>query len=108
LDDEDTGASFDFDGVAGHSLGGAMATLAAYDLASLRKPEALNVYVYGCPRTGNHAFANDYRIRVPNTWQVMTDRVRSPQKFVSGFHGKMVSIDPQMPFCKPWLKSACS
>lgn len=62
-------------GVAGHSLGGAMATLAAYDLSSLCKPGALTVYVYGCPRTGNHAFAKDYKIKVPNTWQVMTDRV---------------------------------
>eukprot|EP00884_Botryococcus_braunii_P020513 jgi/Botrbrau1/7145/Bobra.0143s0021.4 len=72
--------------ITGHSLGGAIATLAAYDLASLCKPAAMNVYVYGCPRTGNHAFANDYRIKVPNTWQVMTDRDIIPRT------GKMVCI----------------
>lgn len=55
-----------------------MATLAAYDLAELCKPENLTVYVYGCPRTGNYAFARDYRIHVPNTWQVMTERVSCP------------------------------
>ncbi len=57
-----------------------MATLAALDVA--RELEAgsgalpssqceLLCYTYGAPRTGNHAFARDYRRSVPNTWQVI-------------------------------------
>jgi predicted lipase len=51
-----------------------MATLAAYDVQAMCRPASLHVYAYGCPRTGNHAFAHDYNARVPNTWQIMTDR----------------------------------
>ena len=45
---------------SGHSLGGALATLAAYDIqarfeaAGLRR---LHVFTFGAPRAGNHAFA---------------------------------------------------
>ena len=59
---------------AGHSLGGALATLAAVDLARARKLPRLAVYTYGAPRTGNHAFARDYEATVPQTWQIINDR----------------------------------
>ena len=42
---------------AGHSLGGALATLAAYDIQSRFGLKDLQVYTFGAPRTGNHAFA---------------------------------------------------
>lgn len=42
---------------AGHSLGGALATLAAYDIQTAFGFKDLQVYTYGAPRTGNHAFA---------------------------------------------------
>ena len=49
---------------AGHSLGGALATLAAYDFATaaqaVGKTLNLAVYTFGCPRVGNHAFARDF------------------------------------------------
>ena len=64
-------------GGAGHSLGGALATLAAYDirkacpgLGSLD----LRCYTFGAPRTGNHAFAWDYDDVVPDTWGVINDQ----------------------------------
>jgi Lipase (class 3) len=43
--------------VTGHSLGGALATLAAHDIATAVKclPKmALSVYTFGAPRVGNH------------------------------------------------------
>ena len=42
---------------AGHSLGGALATLAAYDLKSRFRRLPVHVYTFGAPRTGNKAFA---------------------------------------------------
>ena len=53
--------------VAGHSLGGALATLAALDVKNLCKArEQLDVtlYTFGAPRTGNHAFAWDVAAKV--------------------------------------------
>jgi triacylglycerol lipase len=46
--------------LAGHSLGGALATLAAYDMQTAFDFKQLQVYTYGAPRTGNHAFARLY------------------------------------------------
>ena len=47
-------------GVAGHSLGGALATLAALDIKRKLPGLKLRVYTFGSPRTGNHAFAAEY------------------------------------------------
>ena len=58
----------------GHSLGGALATLAAYDLQAEFAFRKLQVYTFGSPRTGNHAFAHDYERRVPHTWHVVNER----------------------------------
>ena len=65
---------------AGHSLGGALAMLAAYDICKqLRtaKHHAVEMvcYVFGAPRVGNHAFARDYDKLVPNTWSIINDQV---------------------------------
>lgn len=61
--------------ISGHSLGGALAVLAAYDIAlkcGLFKQQIL-CYTFGAPRVGNIAFATDYDSHVPNTWQVIND-----------------------------------
>ncbi|KAK9866093.1 hypothetical protein WJX84_001319 [Apatococcus fuscideae] len=68
--------------ITGHSLGGALATLAAFDL--VRGCRALNsdagpatepiCYTFGAPRLGNHAFAKMYNTTVPNTWHVINDQ----------------------------------
>ena len=60
----------------GHSLGGAVATLAAFDIArgacGVAVPESnVMCYTFGCPRVGNHAFADEYAAAVPNTWHVI-------------------------------------
>ena len=64
---------------AGHSLGGALATLAAYDLrkrlqAGGRPEVEVLCYTFGAPRTGNHAFATDYNHVVPDTWSIINDQ----------------------------------
>jgi len=45
--------------IAGHSLGGAFATLAALDasLSGVTSPDNIHLYTYGCPRVGNFALA---------------------------------------------------
>ena len=46
----------------GHSLGGAVASLAAFDIVrELQLPtEHVKVYTFGCPRLGNRAFVREY------------------------------------------------
>jgi predicted lipase len=59
--------------IAGHSLGGAMANLAAIDLA-IHRPELkpnLHVYTYGTPRLGDRAFAEAHSQLVPNHYRVV-------------------------------------
>ncbi len=66
--------------LTGHSLGGALATLAAYDIAQALRavPQRTHVacYSFGAPRVGNHAFADDYARLVPDTWSIINDQVR--------------------------------
>lgn len=35
---------------------------------------AVSCYIYGAPRTGNHAFANELVQQVPDTWAVINDQ----------------------------------
>eukprot|EP00884_Botryococcus_braunii_P001515 jgi/Botrbrau1/11364/Bobra.0038s0112.1 len=62
----------------GHSLGGALATLAAYDVAAQMQAEHIEahvtVYTFGQPRVGNHAFAEDYTLMVPDAWSIINDQ----------------------------------
>jgi len=74
--------------VTGHSLGGALATLAALDIKSLgeaREQLDVTLYTFGAPRTGNHAFARDIAAKVPNTWNVINDQDTVPRngKFIA-------------------------
>ena len=50
--------------LAGHSLGGAMATLAAVDIESSMGRKAAALYTFGSPRVGDRAFAEDFRKRL--------------------------------------------
>ncbi len=59
--------------IAGHSLGGAMANLAAIDLA-IHRPELkpnLHIYTYGTPRVGNRDFVEAHSQLVPNHYRVV-------------------------------------
>ena len=59
----------------GHSLGGVMAVLAAFDIADLQPWASLQVYTVGAPRPGNGAFARQYNAKVPHTWHVINPQV---------------------------------
>ena len=71
---------------AGHSLGGALATLAAIDIRKellvrqLGKTKVV-CYTFAAPRTGNHAFAREYNNVVPDTWSVINDQVSCHEAF---------------------------
>ncbi|SFJ51550.1 triacylglycerol lipase [Paenibacillus sp. UNC496MF] len=56
--------------VTGHSLGGALGTLAALDIALNRKPANLVVYTFGSPRVGDPAFARSYNAAVPVSFRI--------------------------------------
>jgi Lipase (class 3) len=60
---------------AGHSLGGAMAILCAMDVKARFDFEQLQVYTFGAPRVGNRAFAREYERTVPETWNIINDKV---------------------------------
>ena len=64
----------------GHSLGGALATLAAFDIGKHLQDSKVSdarviCYTFAAPRTGNHAFAREYNTMVPDTWSVINDQV---------------------------------
>jgi predicted lipase len=46
----------------GHSLGGAVASLAAFDIARELNisPQRIKLYTFGCPRLGNRAFVDEF------------------------------------------------
>ena len=56
--------------ICGHSLGGALATLLALDVAAnspIKKPTA---YTYASPRTGDPSFVSTYNQVVPNSFRI--------------------------------------
>lgn len=56
--------------VCGHSLGGALATLLALDVAANTAFTGPAVYTYGSPRTGDSLFAATFDQVVKNSWRV--------------------------------------
>jgi triacylglycerol lipase len=57
--------------VTGHSLGGALATLAALDVAVNSPFNAPVVYTFASPRVGDGAFADAYNGKVASSWRVL-------------------------------------
>lgn len=61
--------------LCGHSLGGAAAKIAAFDISEWLNAKGvsyhLSCYTYGCPRVGNGAFARRYEETVPDSWDTM-------------------------------------
>ena len=87
--------------VTGHSLGGAVAQLAACDIRRHCgvASDRVTVYTFGCPRVGNHAFAREYEAAVPDTWHVVNDLdavARTPKFWVLYKRaGKRMVINPK-------------
>lgn len=76
--------------VTGHSLGGALATIATLDLQyNLGRANDLSfvIHTFGSPRTGNQALADSFNRRVPNSyrfiygWDIVTRVPREWQGF---------------------------
>ncbi|MGD1860897.1 MAG: Mbeg1-like protein [Leptolyngbyaceae cyanobacterium] len=75
----------------GHSLGGAIATIAAldiqYNITQHDEQQSIAVYSFGAPRVGNAALVNSFRQRVPQSyrfiygWDVVTRVPRSWQGY---------------------------
>ncbi|KAK9810817.1 hypothetical protein WJX73_009654 [Symbiochloris irregularis] len=59
--------------ITGHSLGGALAMLAAHDIHTELQPASMHIVTFGCPYVGNAAFRNDYNARLPDTWHLVHD-----------------------------------
>lgn len=65
--------------ITGHSLGGALATICAYDFAEVLPINNIVVYMFSSPRVGNVSFADIYNKRVPqgirvyNTEDIIVD-----------------------------------
>ncbi|KAL3142108.1 hypothetical protein ABBQ32_004726 [Trebouxia sp. C0010 RCD-2024] len=70
--------------VTGHSLGGALANLCAFDIAwGIKEAGAtcdnggkveVSCYTFGAPRAGNFAFKSEYNALVPDSWAVINDQ----------------------------------
>jgi len=67
--------------MTGHSLGGAIATIAALDVQyniTQHTGQTVDLYTFGAPRVGNAALVNSFRQRVPSSyrfvygWDVIT------------------------------------
>ncbi|KAI9986455.1 hypothetical protein PInf_025398 [Phytophthora infestans] len=58
--------------ITGHSMGGALAVIAAYDLA-VNFSIKVNMYNFGGPRVGNPSFRQHYDSCVPTSYRVVMD-----------------------------------
>lgn len=56
--------------ITGHSLGGALATLCAIDIASNTPFTSPNLFTYGSPRVGDPDFAKAFRKLVPSSYRI--------------------------------------
>jgi predicted lipase len=54
---------------AGHSLGGALATLCAVDIQYNFAQLEIEAYTYGAPKVGNDGFRDSFNRRVPNSFR---------------------------------------
>jgi hypothetical protein len=73
--------------VTGHSLGGALATLCAYDIAQTSKVP-VGIYTFGSPRVGNQVFSDAFVKLIPNSIRVtnMKDPVPHLPPLPFNFH----------------------
>ncbi|MCB0195573.1 MAG: lipase family protein [Anaerolineae bacterium] len=62
----------------GHSLGGALASLAALDTAYNIPGKEISCYTYGSPKVGNDNFVKAYNKLVPNTYRCVNGRDMVP------------------------------
>jgi hypothetical protein len=59
--------------VCGHSLGAALATFLALDLAANSQYNDVTLYNFASPRTGDHKFAETFNRLVPKTYRIVNE-----------------------------------
>ena len=64
--------------ITGHSLGGALAVLAAFDIKRALSDFRMEMYTYGTPYPANRAFAREFNELLPHTWHIIHDGVSCP------------------------------
>jgi predicted lipase len=81
--------------IAGHSLGSALATMLALDLAANSVYVSPVVYTFGSPRVGDKVFAGTYDNLVASSWRVtnMNDVVPQLPPQLAGY----VHVDAEIP-----------
>lgn len=81
--------------VTGHSLGGALAILAALDIRMQFPGINVAMYNFGSPRVGDPLFADVYDKLVRNSYRVVHDGDRSPEQPHEGYQhvGKLHVLD---------------
>lgn len=75
--------------ITGHSLGGALSTLCAYDLAVQGKIDPIVCYNFGSPMVGNQAFTESFNDLVPRCWRIVNekDAVSQVPRMIGYAHG---------------------
>lgn len=90
--------------ITGHSLGGALSTLCAFDFAEEIEPKNLIHYSFASPRVGNVEFSHQYDERVPYGFRVYNteDLVVSlpPSTFMSNTYQHVCESHGGVPFTK--------
>lgn len=78
----------------GHSLGAALATLAAFDIKNNLPNKNVSCYTYGSPKVGNNDFVKAYNKLVPNTYRFVNGPDLVPQVLLIGYEhvGKLYHI----------------
>lgn len=89
--------------VTGHSLGGGLATLGAYEIAraKLVPKDNLEIYTYGGAIVGDKTFYTQFQTDVPHMWRIVNDRDLIPRlppkaiarKFGYKHVGKLVLVN---------------
>eukprot|EP00960_Hanusia_phi_P034420 751054-Hanusia_phi.AAC.1 len=75
--------------VTGHSLGGALSTLCAADVAAFLPRHAVVMYNFGSPRVGNLKFVQLFNQLVPEAFRVVNDAdvvARVPRSRLMNYH----------------------
>lgn len=79
--------------VVGHSLGGAMAAIAAVDFKVGRGIPVAKLVTFGEPRTGNTQFADYVRSTIPVVWRVVHNKDIVPHVPLQEWHFQHVATE---------------
>lgn len=93
--------------VTGHSLGGAMAAIAAYELKA-DGYNVVNVHTVGSPRVGNPAYAKRYRQLVQGVNMESTLRLSTEQVILNAYKETMEDLADAVKFMTPEEKEELS